>query len=281
MKLSEKVRLLLTNPRMPYAYLNWRLHRLGGRKPRRPVDAARPGVSVGEWISFSEYWSCYYHATQSERDFIRRMIGVSDQPTTVFDVGANVGLFTCWLGAFGHRVHSFEPIPETFCRLAKNVAHNSLTENVVLNCMAVGEKSGIVQFEVRDNSPAKNRIATERTESPRNVPSITIDEYADALGLASIDFLKIDVEGMEPKVLKGASIMMMKAAIGAMLVEVCPWNLRNAGMSPLLLHETIIENGYEAFAIDDAGRPGTRLAASDLEKMELENIAVLPKALAI
>jgi FkbM family methyltransferase len=277
MKISEKVRLLLTNPGMPGAYLNWCLYRLGGRKPRRSVDTSQPDVSVGEWISFSEYWSYYYHATQSERDFIERMIGGGRQPATVIDVGANVGLFTCWLGACGHRVHSFEPIPETFCRLAKNVAHNKLTGKVVLNCMAVGEKSGIVQFEVQDNSPGTNRIATGKTESPRNVPCITIDEYCEALGLDSIDFLKIDVEGMEPGVLRGASMMMKKSAIGAMLVEVCPWNLRHVGLSPTLLHETIIENGYEAFAIEEDGRPGARLAASDLDAMELENIAVLPK----
>jgi FkbM family methyltransferase len=259
MKLTEKARLLCT-------------------KPRRVVDMALPGISVGEWISFSEYWSYYYHATQNERDFIEKMIGRAGASAIVIDVGANVGLFTCWLGALGHKVHSFEPIPETFCRLAKNVAHNDLTRNVVLNCMAVGEKSGIVQFEVKDESPGTNRIATGRTESPRHVPCISIDEYAEAAGISAIDFMKIDVEGMEPTVLRGASMMMKKSAICAMLVEVCPWNLRHVGMSPTLLHEIIIENGYEAFAIDDDGHPGVRLAARDLEAMQLENIAVLPKA---
>jgi len=277
MKFSRKVRLLLTSPGMPHAYLNWCLHRLSGRKPRRTVDSALPSVSVGEWLSFSEYWSYYYIATKNERDFIKKRISGRSGPATVIDVGANVGLFTCWLGALGHKVHSFEPIPETFCRLAKNVAYNVLTRNVVLNCMAVGAKSGIVQFEVRDDSPGTNRIATEKTEAPRNVPCITIDEYAEAAGISAIDFVKIDVEGMEPTVLRGASMMMKRAAIGAMLVEVCPWNLRHVGLSPTLLHETIIENGYEAFAIDDDGDPEARLTASDLEAMELENIAVLPK----
>lgn len=277
MKISEKIRLLLTSPGLSSAYINWCSHRLFGRKPRRNIDPALPAVSVGEWISFSEYWSYYFHATQNERGFIERMISGGTEPATVIDVGANVGLFTCWLGALGQRVHSFEPIPETFCRLAKNVAYNKLTARIVLNCMAVGEESGIVQFEVREESPGTNRIATGKTEAPRNVACTTIDEYADALGLASIDFLKIDVEGMEPRVLRGASAMMKKGAIGAMLVEVCPWNLRHVGMSPALLHETIIENGYEAFAIDGDGQPAARLAASDLEAMELENIAVLPR----
>jgi len=276
MKLSEKVRLLLTNPGMPHAYLNWWLHRLGGRKPRRIVDSASPSVSVGEWISFSEYWSYHDCPSPSERRFILGQLG-RDVSKTAFDIGANVGLFTCWLGGLRHKVHSFEPIPETFCRLAANVRYNGLLKNVSLYCMAVGEQRGIAQFEVRDDAPGLNRIATRATESLRSVPCTTIDEHAKASGVSRIDFLKMDVEGMEPTVIKGASHMMRSTAIGAMLVEVCPGNLYHAGMSPLLLHQAIVGNGYLAYAVDADGQASARLSATEFEAMDSENIAVLPK----
>lgn len=276
MNIADKIKLLINNSATRQAYFTWRWCALFGRRPRRRVAVDAPNVAIGEWISFSEYASYFRCPSLSEQRFINSHLP-ANRSGVVFDIGANVGLFTCWLGGLGHQVHSFEPIPETFCRLARNVQRNGLLNQISLYCMAVGERSGVVQFEVREDAPGRNAIANAGTVNPRNVPCTTIDDHAAACGISCIDFLKMDIEGMEPMLLLGAQNMMRKKAILSMLIEVCPRHLNRAGLSARQLHEIIADNDYECFLLNEAGLHSTSLSALDFEQMDSENVAVLPR----
>ncbi len=128
-----------------------------------------------------------------------------DRPQCVVDVGANIGSFSLYQAMVKHaeQVIAFEPSPQTFRRTAKNVEINGL-KNVRLVNAAVGDKRGVLSF-----SEAPMSIGGQVTESGRlQVPCVTLDD--ELRDVPSIDILKIDTEGYETHVLRGASETLKK-----------------------------------------------------------------------
>lgn len=270
---------------MLFAYSHWVGTKLFSRKPPRIVLAG--GVKIGEWLSFSEYWGFQNIIPEPERLFVERYLSkkVAGRGGTAFDIGANVGAFTCLMAAMGaSKVHSFEPVPETFCRLRSNVKNNELLDRCYLNCMAVGRGRDLVEFNIQENSPATNRMIMpgekplHKTSSTQIVASIDLDSYCQSQGIEFIDFLKLDVEGMEPYVMQGATTLFKQRKIAAVLIEICPGNLRSVGLSPANLYHEFETAQYYPYALNDDGQPGVKLSLAEIEAMSLANVVLLPNA---
>lgn len=155
MNLSAKIQSVTSNPAMLSAYARW----VGAKLlTGHPARLSLPGgARIGGWLSFSEYWSFQDIIPQLERLFVERCLtnrANAKEPATAFDIGANVGAFTCLMASLGHTVHSFEPVPETFCRLKDNVKFNGLLDRTRLNCLAVGKEQGLVAFHIEENAAA-------------------------------------------------------------------------------------------------------------------------------
>lgn len=141
-------------------------------------------------------------------DDIRLFQKVVRPGDTVLDIGANIGAHTVFfanaVGQMG-RVLAFEPVRSNFQMLCANLTLNGL-DHVQPAHMAVGREAGTVQvpragltnvgnqgaFSLKDPLPDDATLDT--------VPMTTVDE----LNLESCHFMKIDVEGMEEEVLRGA-----------------------------------------------------------------------------
>lgn len=122
---------------------------------------------------------------------------------TSVDVGANLGLFTLPLARYSTTVHAFEPNPGPYA-LLKTFA----PRNAVVRHMAVGDASGEVEFCVprtrRGWSSNGGHIGSEaRSERDHilRIPCVRLDD----IDLGDVGFIKIDVEGHELGVLRGAS----------------------------------------------------------------------------
>ncbi len=126
----------------------------------------------------------------------------------VFDVGANCGFFALMQTAKHPKlnVYCFEPHPETFQRLQKNIAVNKLTRVVAIHT-AVGAMSGSCQINVSAESSMAivNSSSVQFLIAPKTVevPLTSLDDFAAARNVWP-HFLKIDVEGFEAEVLRGA-----------------------------------------------------------------------------
>ena len=119
----------------------------------------------------------------------------------VFDIGAYVGDTALWfskaVGSHG-KVYAFEPEPRNFAKLKANLERNKVT-NVIPLQLALSENEGEMQVATGGSSSTMTQAGTGTL-----VKVTTIDKFAEANKLPRVDFIKMDVEGHELKVLKGA-----------------------------------------------------------------------------
>lgn len=162
-----------------------------------------------KWVrrAYYPFWLWRYPETKwPPARHLRSLIGEGD---CVVDVGANLGyttlFFSRWVGGSG-RVHAIEPMPETYGQLSWNM-RCLRRRNVVAHPVALSDHEGTAYMRVpRDEHGAPNYYECELVTDPAegDVP-IRITTLAALLTPElPIDFLKIDAEGHEAEVLRGA-----------------------------------------------------------------------------
>lgn len=150
-------------------------------------------------------------------------VGQARPGTVAIDVGANVGMFTVPLalavGPSG-RVLTIEPSPENVARLESNLELNSL-ENVVVEPIAVGDRAGqlVLQLASDPGFHSTAEIAESRSvDEHLTVRAETLDQVWLRAHAPAVSFIKIDTEGSEDAVLRGAE-QILRACQPELLVE--------------------------------------------------------------
>jgi len=130
-------------------------------------------------------------------------------PQVALDVGANIGEWT--ESALGHwpkcQVHAFEVAPATFDILKDRVGKRADANRCTLNCLGLSDLSGTQQMYFYPEHPEMTsfQVHSNNRVIPFDAAFGTGDEYMARTGIDLVDFLKIDVEGAEHRVLKGFS----------------------------------------------------------------------------
>ena len=152
---------------------------------------------------------------------------------TVVDVGANIGYYTVHaahaVGSTG-RVHAFEPDPRTAESLRANIVRNRLANVTVHEC-AVSAGSG--SRELILSGTASHSGLSRTMDETSIVGSTTVQAVAldDVLDGASVDVMKMDVEGEEPFALQGMERTLAASRRLRLFVEFSPAALEAAGSS--------------------------------------------------
>jgi FkbM family methyltransferase len=154
----------------------------------------------------SDVQELYYHMNQAryyEKDMnVFRSLVAPGQ--TAVDVGANLGFVTTMLASIvgpEGRVLSFEPSPTVFEKLRKTVGANRLEQVIPFN-VGCGSSSSIMQLNrVTDSSGNASIVAAGADAQEIRVERL--DDVAEVWA-AQVSLLKIDTEGYEPEVLRGA-----------------------------------------------------------------------------
>jgi FkbM family methyltransferase len=129
-----------------------------------------------------------------------RLPGFAPAPgATVLDAGANVGLFALRHARGGARVLAFEPNPDTFRRLRRNIRANGLVERIAAFPCALGAERGAARLLPAPSSPM-SRVAADECGA---IEMRTLDDVISDERLERVDLLKVDVEGAEADILRG------------------------------------------------------------------------------
>jgi FkbM family methyltransferase len=172
---------------------------------------------------------------------------------TVVDIGANIGYYTLLaarlVGPEG-RVHAFEPSPENFALLSRNVDVNGY-KNVVLIPKAVSDRSGTATLRIDRASSGGHSLSNFRGGADSiEVETISLDDYF-ANGTETVGVLKMDAEGAEVAILDGMSALLTRNPNLTLLTEFFPRAVQGLGYVPEDYIRELARSGFRIYPIDE------------------------------
>lgn len=166
------------------------------------------------------------------------------------DIGANIGSFTVLASAHaGSQTIAFEPSPNTFQNLRRNIGVNLIHDNVTPYNVALGGQSGKIKFT--SSSDAVNHIAVESDKNVMEVDIALLDNIME--NHPDPILIKIDVEGYETEVLKGGTGTFSNPSVKAIIIELNGSGKRY-GFDEDKIHEFLLSNGFNAYYYDPLQR---------------------------
>jgi FkbM family methyltransferase len=253
-----------------FRYHAWSERRREERELREVLARATPILKDDHGVRFVLYpWDepqalQFIHRSFDTADFlaIAQLVKTGD---VAFDVGANVGEYSVLLSrqcGDGGRVWAFEPVPDTYWRLRETLALNRCG-NVTPVQAAVGDKAGTVRMNLFEpqysawNTLGKPEMITPQGKrvSPAksmDVPSRTLDEFCRSEKIEKINFLKVDVEGFEEAVFRGAAELLRDRRIDFVCFEISQAPLKGANATSRSIFDVLATFGYSAYSFDEA-----------------------------
>lgn len=239
-----------------------RRHFISFRTPVQRTDFDRTltlRLDLTEHMQSQIFWFGFY-----SRDIVKVLDRFLRPGMCFIDVGANIGEITlCASQRVGQngRVYSFEPMPGIYSELVHNVTSNQIS-NVITVPIGLSDRTGQATIydatsDFRDGSVHRG-LATLYPMAARNtpilsVPLTTIDLFVTERHLTSVDLIKIDVEGSELDVLRGA-IDTIRAFHPSFILEVQSETSISGGFAPSQVLDFLEALGYKFFIIGRHGK---------------------------
>ncbi len=211
----------------------------------RPVSGVRVFLRPSQRIERLMWAGAY------ERKLVRLFKNVLKPGMTALDLGANIGYFSAIaagvVGSSGG-VHSFEPVPETFARLQRNVERFPWCHTYRL-AVAGAAGNAAIYFNEREAGWASLESGRDLSKSV-TVHVTTLDDWALNRALFRLDFVKMDIEGGELNALKGALrvLRVFRPVIASELNAVC---LGRRRQTPEDVLDFLRAERYRTFSFND------------------------------
>ena len=238
--------------RLTHAINKWGARAACGPLPTRLPNGCEMVCEVADHVQRYTYFRGLYESVESYLFTLLLRRGM-----TVIDVGANTGQYTLLaataVGSEG-AVHSFEPVPANFRQLESNITRNHLS-NVTAVCGALWDEETEVALSVPKKTPGQSANSGQWSVGapsgemrPVGSKAFPLDTYAQRHHLQRIDFMKMDVEGAEPFVIRGAR-QVISNSHPIILAEVNQAALQRLGSSAAEFLGLLISLGYRAWKI--------------------------------
>lgn len=164
----------------------------------------------------------------------------------LYDIGANVGAYSFVANAYVKgeaQIFAFEPGYETFNRLCQNIHLNRAGDNIVPCNVALSDGVGFVTFRFAETDPgaashgqdgAPVREGVTRFVHSQRVLGFTLDRFVETFRLPLPNLIKIDVDGPDLEILRGARTTLASPSLRTVLIEVEPASIRAQEIEQLL-----------------------------------------------
>jgi FkbM family methyltransferase len=159
------------------------------------------------------------------------------------DVGANVGTYAIWAAELGAEVIALEPAADTFSLLEENIALNGYPVSAVR--AAAGDHCGWARFT--SGLDAGNSLSCD---GPVVTRLVTVDSL---IGSRPVTGMKVDVEGFEIDVLRGAARALAERRIGLIQIEWNEASIVAVGADRRPIAELLAGHGYRLYRPDATG----------------------------
>lgn len=193
-------------------WLYWQIRQ---RVTRRPLKMGFINGSLLE-VHAHEGLTGYWYVTFPDFDeqvFLLRFLQSGD---VFFDIGANAGAYSIQAASAGCRVVAMEPVPKPFDRLMANIFLNEASGKIKALPMAVGEVEGRASITT-DFGTGNHLTTATQSGNVVNVDVTTLNRLGLTEGMPS--FIKIDVEGYEPEVIRGGREVLRSPGLVGLLLE--------------------------------------------------------------
>jgi FkbM family methyltransferase len=191
----------------------------------------------------------YYYFRRDYQPHLRQLIDGLPPGGVFVDVGANIGNYSVLASrrcAEAGLVIAFEPVAETYLQLKKHIELNNAMGIVPINA-AVGAVPGMGEMVACEDSGLSFIRPPSSGRSSQLQPTriVSLDECLPPLiGLREIDLMKIDVEGAELGVVKGADRLLRSGKIKTLIIEIVPEYLARFDSTPEQLWDYMTARGY-------------------------------------
>ena len=172
-------------------------------------------------------------------------------PAKVLDLGGYLGGFGLAAAAAGHEVTIVEANSDNAQWIRSSIEQNTFPRRVTLVEGAVGETDGPVNF--LPNGPWGHVQRNETSTNVACVSMMTLPTLLASLGWTTPDFIKMDVEGSEGGVLRGADAWFASGHRPVILYEANGHTLQWFGDSPLTLRQFLAARGYYQYELQEDG----------------------------
>jgi len=188
----------------------------------------------------------------------------------VFDLGANFGWFTLVLSKLvgnSGKVYSFEADPYLVNTLKENVKLNNFS-NVLIQPIAVSNKTGISKFSLNESYDTRNQLdSISPSKNTVDVKITSLDEFSIKEKLKNVDFIKMDIEGSEPKVLEGMKKIIFDNPQLKIITEFNQNAMISVGSLPENMINFLQDAGFTIEEIDEK-KPGKLIKISKEKLLE-------------
>jgi FkbM family methyltransferase len=174
-----------------------------------------------------------------------------------FDLGSHIGFFSLIganiVGDNGH-VYSFEPTPNTFINLKKNIIDNDYNNIVSVENLAVTDRCGKIYIQTFDNSSERNCIIDKLDNigdkgSIKLIDAVSLDFYTNLNKISKVDLIKMDIEGCEYKAIAGMDAVIKKNKFLKLIFEFNKSVIEDNRSTGMEIFNLLSTYGYSKYTI--------------------------------
>jgi FkbM family methyltransferase len=172
--------------------------------------------------------------------------------SVLWDIGANIGLYSLLAARRGLQALAFEPSASSFAAMVRNIEINGFDDRIAAYCLAFAEHTSLVTLNMASTAAGHSMHSIEAREGGfrQAVPGFSVDDFMTRFVPPPPDAIKLDVDGIEPAILRGA-MATLSEHVREVLVEIDGANAAAGGNG---IPELLSQAGFAEVGMEGAAR---------------------------